>query len=200
MSDLLKTPLISEEKIGVESQSSTSQETQPISEADNAFTENCECIENIKFNYPVIYNEYDPEQYVKVTSSKVDAYIQEVMKHAHSKGDEKKKCHRKLHTTSIVFVRTQKKHRKTLLVIRQVLYGLESPENFKVKFGAQDVSLEDYVKAVDQACNYYIITARAFQNPQSKTTFVQLLTCLKNHKQSLIHLQRLIEYRKSCVK
>jgi hypothetical protein len=194
MSGLLKTSPTSEEKMDDESQPLSPS----VSENDNAFTENCECIENIKFDYPIVYNEYDPEQYLNITSNKTEAYIQEVIRHAHSKGDENKKCHRKLHTTSLVFVKAQKKHRKTLLVMRQASEGLDL-SNMKFQFGTKsDISVDDFIKAADQACRYYILTARAFQKAQSKVTFVALLTCLKNHKQSLTYLKKIIDYEKSC--
>jgi hypothetical protein len=203
MADLLKTPPIEdlaksscEEPMELVEARSTFQEQMDIAEK---FTENCECIEKIKFDYPVNYNEHDPEQYEKVISEKTKLYMEEVLKHTNHKPQEYKKCYKRNHTSPLLFVKANKKHKKTLLTIRQAAYGIE--ENVKVQFGVSnafsEVNIVEYVRAMEQICNYNILVTRGFRKLNTKIDIHSFVCIYKSHLLSLKNLKKVIDFRKS---
>lgn len=174
----------------------TSSETKSPATSDDIFTENCECINKIKFEYPLLYNENDPEQYSEVAGSKLDDYIEEVEKHSNQKPDVEKPCYKKNHTTSLLYVKSKKKHKRTLLAIRQVLNNFPSKKEMKVPFALHGIiskiDMAEYVSIMEQVCNYHILTTRGFKTPETKVEVKNYIISLKSHKSTLTHLKNLL--------
>jgi hypothetical protein len=161
-----------------------------------AFTENCECIENLKFDYPALYDENDPAQYVVETSKKVEAYLIEVLKHVNPTPDPvvSKPCYKKEHTTGLVLLKSFKKHKRTLVALRQVLHSSKEKESKEVSVqNGKKISAIDYTRMYESFCTSNISLIRAYRSAHSKISTRGLLASLKTHEGSLKVLKHLLE-------
>lgn len=161
-----------------------------------AFTENCECIENHKFDYPVLYDENDPAQYAEQTSKKHEAYLIEVLKHLNPTPDPvvSKPCYKKEHTTGLVLLKSFKKHKRTLVALRQVLYSSKEKESKEVSVqNGKKISALDYTRMYETFCTNNISLIRSYRTAQSKISSRGLLASLKTHETSLKVLKSLLE-------
>jgi hypothetical protein len=161
-----------------------------------AFTENCECIENHKFDYPALYDENDPAQYVVETSKKVEAYLIEVLKHVNPTPDPvvSKPCYKKEHTTGLVLLKSFKKHKRTLVALRQVLHSSKEKESKEVSVqNGKKISAIDYTRMYESFCTSNISLIRSYRSAHSKISTRGLLASLKTHEGSLKVLKHLLE-------
>jgi hypothetical protein len=159
-----------------------------------SFTGNCDCIENEKFEYPVLYDENDPTQYLEQTTKKIDSYIEEVLKHSNPNPVVSKPCYKKEHTTGLVFLKSYKKHKRTLVTIRQVLFSLnEIDVHPSVTFlTGRKIPAQDYTRIYDTFCSNNIDIIRCYRNAQSKVGIPALLSSLKSHQSTLTVLKNLL--------
>ena len=170
------------------------------SETSSTFTGDCECINKIKFEYPLNYNAYDPEQYAEIESGKLDEYIAEVEKHTNPKSaDVEKPCFKKDHTTCLLYVKSKKKQKRSLLAFRQILNAYPFKSKFKIPFGLHgkpsQISVEAYMNVIEQVNNYSIVSSRSFKKADSRCEIVTYLASLKSCKATLGYLKKLIEYK-----
>jgi hypothetical protein len=177
----------------------SSSESKPENSEDRNefFNENCECIDKLKFEYPLLYNDNDPQQYVDVVSSKLDSYIEEVEKHTNLNPDVEKPCYKKKHISSLLYVKSKKKHRRTLLAIRQVLNQSPSKRQYLVPYVLHGtfarMSISKYVSIMEETCSFTINQVRSFKKADSRFEIKNYMLSLKSHKYSLNHLKNLIE-------
>lgn len=174
----------------------TSAESTPSQTTYKTFTASCECINNINFDYPLTYNEYDPEQYVEVELSKTSQFISEVEKHTNQHRRLRNFATKKDHSTCLVLVDIKKKQRRSLLAFRQVLDRYPFKKKFKIPFGLHGkpahLYVEEYMNVMEQLINYSIVSTRSFKQANSKCSIDVILTSLKSHKSTLGFLKQMI--------
>lgn len=182
MSDLLKTHMdtIEEGKKSI---------------VENAFTEKCECFDKIKFDFPLLYDEYDPEQYAEEVTKKLDSYIDEVVKHTQIDSVDTRPCYRKHHSTGLVLLKSFKKHRNTLRTIRASIYGKKLDHT--VSLGRHVLQIDKFVQLYEQNCSHNISNIRGYKSADSIVETTSLINSLKNHKSSLCVLRGVLNVLKN---
>ena len=177
----------------------TSAESESIP-TSTTFTGSCECINNINFDYPLTYNEYDPAQYMEVELKKTEQLISEVEKHTDPKPQAfEKPCYKKDHTTALLLVDVKKKQKRTLLSFRQELDRYPFKKKCKIPFGLHGkpahLCVEEYMDVMEHIIQYAIVSTRSFKKANSKCPIDNYLISLKSLKSTLNFLKQLIVYK-----
>jgi hypothetical protein len=166
---------------------------------ENSFTGNCECIENIEFEDPVLYNDYNPKEYCEQTSKKIDLYLEEAYKHLrniYSNSITSKPCYKKQHTTALVLLRAYNSYRRTLLSMRQAVLSLKEGEeggpNIVFRSGKK-IPAYQYIETYETSCVVSIRMLRAYKNVYTKIPATTLLNTLQQHKSILNVFKYLVE-------
>jgi hypothetical protein len=158
-----------------------------------AFTENCGCLDDFKFEYPPIYNDNNPSEYCEQASKKIDIYMEEVLKHTNPDPVEYKPCYKKQHTTGLVLLKSYKKHRRTLIALRQAVYELK--EDHKVEFlNGRKIKVQDFLRMWEGNINNNISVVRVYRSARSKIETSALLASIRGHKATLKVLSDLLEH------
>jgi len=149
------------------------------------FTDHCECFDDIKFEYPLFYDEENIEQYADEETKKIDEYYRQVLNHTAQNPEsvQTKQCYRKDHTNGLVVLKSYKKHRKTL----------NNLKNHVKLVSGRVIKASEFLTLYDQTITNQICTLRVFRNASSRIEISSLLTSIRSHQASLKVLKSLSE-------
>jgi hypothetical protein len=158
------------------------------------FTDHCECFDDIKFEYPLFYDEENIEQYADEETKKIDEYYRQVLNHTAQNPEsvQTKQCYRKDHTNGLVVLKSYKKHRKTLNNLKKVLKEVKEVHHVKLVSG-RVIKASEFLTLYDQTITNQICTLRVFRNASSRIEISSLLTSIRSHQASLKVLKSLSE-------
>jgi len=125
------------------------------------FTDHCECFDDIKFEYPLFYDEENIEQYADEETKKIDEYYRQVLNHTAQNPEsvQTKQCYRKDHTNGLVVLKSYKKHRKTLNNLKKVLKEVKEVHHVKLVSG-RVIKASEFLTLYDQTITNQICTLR----------------------------------------
>lgn len=164
-------------------------------QVSDIFTLKCDCFDNISFEYPPFYDEENGPEYLQEVTNKTNEYINEVLKHTNKNSVEIKPCYRKDHTNGLAVLKSYKKHKKTLNVLRQVLNSSKEKEAHKVTFlNGRQIRATVYLKLFEQTVSNNISRLRVYSTSRSEIDINLLIASIRSHQSSLTVLKNLIEY------
>lgn len=159
----------------------------------DSFTEKCGCFDDHKFEYPPTYNENNPSEYCEQVMKKTDRYMEEVLKHTNPNSVEYKPCYKKQHTTGLVLLKSYKKHKRTLVSLRQAVYELK--EEHKVEFlNGRKIKVQDFTRMWESTIANNISVLRVYRTARSKVETNALLASIRGHKATLKVLSDLLQH------